>query len=84
MRATIKNTEGFEQWWFSDLLGTIVNVREYKYKVTRGAKTTQCSCYDCVREWAGKELFDAYEVIETGAIIPAICLEFERAKATLI
>ncbi len=76
MQATITNSAGWNNWWFEGRDGETIIVRKYQYKTTRSGKSTYCSCVDCVIENAGKELYDAWEVIPTGSIIPECCLQF--------
>lgn len=76
MQATITNSSGWNNWWFEGKDGQNILVKKYPYKATQGCETTYCSCVDCVTKTAGKKLYDMWEVISTGSIIPECCLQF--------
>ena len=75
--AVIINTKDWTNHWFEGKEGEVVRVRKYPYKTCVGGYIDYCSCVDCVVNRAGKQMYDAYEVVDTGSIIPVCCLEFD-------
>lgn len=61
---------GKYEWWYT--VGKVYNVRKYPYKATDGATINKCFCSECVKERKDKKLYEMYENIETGGLIPAV------------
>jgi hypothetical protein len=78
--AIIVNSSEFKGHWFEGLDGEAILVKEYPYKVSKQGDVDCCLCQECVINEAGKEFFEACEVIEgcdnEGSVIPLICLNF--------
>jgi hypothetical protein len=78
--ATIINSSEFKGHWFEGLDGETIVVKKYRHKISKQGDVDCCNCQECVINEAGKEFFEAYEVVDgcnnNGSVIPATCLNF--------
>ena len=61
---------GKYKWWYA--IGQVYNVRMYTYKATDDATINKCFCLECVKKRRGKKLYEMYEDVDTGGIIPVV------------